>query len=326
MSRTRLLLAFLAITVLAAALYFFESNLRAQLLSDADSALAARARLIADTVERTLQWRMTEVFTFAALPSLRGFAASNDADRPARAPVALVELKAIVAADTSIRAASIVDPSGEVSLTTDGSMQANWGDRLFTREALAGYLYASAPSRDFGEVSQYYSAPLIDNAGNVAAALVVRVAVQELWGALSAPPEVMLIDENGVRIVDRTAAPQTFAALTPLTPDALARVLLDKRYGAVATPITATNLVTLADAIKRQETAALTYRDPNGRTVRAATQRTATYSWTVVVLESEDAILAPAVDALWGVAGVTVVALLAGVVLWAALREMGRKN
>ena len=321
-----ILLCFLVLAILAGSFYVLATHIRGDMLATADTALAARARLIADTVDHTLQWRMGEAFTFAALPSLRGYAASDDAARPSRTAAALVELKAIVAADQDVRAVSIVDPTGMVILTTDSSMNANWGNRVFVREALAGHLYASPPSRDFGQVSQYYSAPIIDNAGEVAAAFVTRVSAQELWDTLGSLPEAMLVDEEGVRLVDRTSSPQTFASLVPLTADVAARVLLDKRYGVEVTLVPATHLSALADATKRNKTSTLSYQNVDGKTVRAATQQTTVYHWTVVAFQEEDSVLAPLRDALIGTCGVSVVALLAGAFLGIAFRKPGRAN
>ena len=319
-------LCLFVIVILGGLLYLLATNLRAEAIASADTTLAARARLISDMVDHTLQWRMAEAFTFAALPSLRGYAASDDAARPSRIAAALVELKAIVAADQSIRAVSIVDPSGAVSLTTDSSMNANWGSRVFVREALAGHLYASPPSRDGGQVSQYYSAPIIDNAGDVAAELVLRVSAQELWDALGNLQEVILVDEEGVRIVDRSRSPQTFAALVPLASDVAARVLLDKRYGVEVTQVSATRLVALAEAIKRSNMAALSYQNVDGRTVRAATRQAAIQPWTVVVFQDEDDLISPVRDALIGAGGVSAAALMVGVLFGAAIRRPGRAN
>lgn len=321
-----LALCLVALCLLAVVLYFVDSHLRTQALASADSALAERAHSLADMVDRTLQWRMTEVFTFAALPSMRGFAASDETARPGRAAVALVELKAILAADPNIRAVSIVDPLGEIILTTDASMGVNWSERMFVREALVGHLYASVPARDFGEVSQYYGAPVLDNAGNVAGALVVRVAVQELWGALGGQPNVVLIDDNGVRLADQSAAPQDFVALVPIAPNVAASLLAEKRYGAEVTQIPATNLVALADAIKRSGAAVLTYRDANGQTLRAATRRLTTYPWSVVVFQSEDAILSLERAAFWGAIAFGAAGLIAGAALSIALRGFGRRD
>ena len=315
-----------ALAILLTALYLFDTTLRAQMHASADSALATRAKLIADAVDRTLQWRMSETFTFSALPSLRGFAASDETARPARAAIALNELKAILAADTNVRAVSIVDPSGMVILTTDNSMNANWSARVFVSEAMAGHLYASPPSRDFGEVSQYYSAPILDNSGSIAAGLVLRVAVQELWGALVSPPAAMLVDENGVRIVDRSDTPKTFSALVPLASDTFAKVLLEHRYGVETTQIPASNLAALTDAVKQSKATTLSYRDEKGTLLRAATRRIATFPWTVIVFENEDTLLSPARDALPNAIGLSAGALLAGALLWIALRGLGSER
>ncbi len=315
-----------AFLVLAISLFLFANNLRTQIVASTDSALATRAKLIADTVDRTLQWRMSETFTFAALPSLRGYAASDEASRTSRIAIALVELKAILAADTNMRAVSIVNPFGVVMLTTDNSMNANWSDRAFVTEALAGRLYASPPAQDFGEVSQYYSAPILDNSGNVAAALVLRVAVQELWGAFATPPAAMLVDENSVRLVDRSSTPKPFSALVPLGSDVYAKLLLGKRYGIQTNQIPATDLPALADAIKQSKTAMLWYQDENGTLVRAATLRIQTYPWTVIVFESEDLLLSSAQGVLWNAVGLSAGAVFAGALVWIALRGLGSEN
>ena len=294
-----LALALIGLAILGAAIYFADSNLRARAIADARRDLSTRAQLTADALDRILQLRMMGVFTFAALPSFRGFAASDEASRAQRAAIAQNEMRAIVAADPNVRAASIVDALGTVNLTTDGSMGATWLERAFVREALAGHLHASVPSRDFGEISQYYSAPILDNAGNVAGALVVRVAVQEWWNVISSQTDVLVVDENGVRIADRSGAPQVFVALMTLPGDIAVRALSEKRYGAEATEIRAINLAALSDEIKRGRDETFAYRDSNGQTVHAAAQRLATNPWTVIVFETEDVIAARARNALW---------------------------
>ncbi len=286
---------------------------RSSAISDARSALTGRVRFIADTLDHNLQLRMVETFTLAALPSLRGFAASDLAARPARAAVAASELQSIVAADPNVRAASVVDPGGMVVLTTDASMNAKWGERIPVREALAGRLHASVPARDFGEISQYYSAPLLDNAGNVAGALVLRVAVQEFWNAFAAEPDVLVVDENGVRILDWTSAPQTFVALAPLAPDVMAQALAAKKYGAEVTQIRATNLTDLAAAVQRNDGAPVTFRDSGGQTVEAALRRLKTNAWTVMVVKPEDALVGNVDGLLWDELKIGLVALFVAI-------------
>jgi len=309
------LLGIAALAVLATIIYQTDSDARARALADADHALTLRAEWHAAALDRVLQQRMVQVFTFAALPSLRGFAASDENARLARAPVARTELHAIVDADPNLRAASIVDAKGRVILTTDASMLADWSARRFVREALAGRLHASEPARDFGEISQYYTAPILDNAGNVAGALVLRVAVQELWEALGTQPNVLLVDENGVRIADQTNQPQVFVALAPLAPDVAARALAEQRYGTEVTQIRATNLVALADEISRGRATPLVYRDANGHAIHAATRLLVTNLWTVIVFESEDALLAGTRNMLGEMIKVAAIAVIVAFVL-----------
>lgn len=314
-SRARLVAILGVLLLLTTALFvvYIGISLNLTARNATERTLAQRAQVAADTLDRTLQIRMVEVLTFAALPSMRGFAASDPAARPGRAAIAQSELQSIVAADPSIRAASILDIGANVVLTTDGSMNANWGERAFVQEALAGHLNGSVPARDFGEVSQYYSAPLIDNAGKVAGALVVRVAVQEMWNALAAQRDVVVVDENGVRLVDTSAAPQPFVALTPLAQNLMQQLALEKKYGSELMQIGATNWTELALAVQRNSTTPLAFRDSSGQTVYAAPRRLKTNAWTVIALEPENAVLANAADALWDGLKIGLVGLLAGI-------------
>jgi C4-dicarboxylate-specific signal transduction histidine kinase len=205
--------------LLFAAMFFGAGILaRDRALADADRELATRAQFFAHALDRTLQQRMIQTFTFAALPSLRAFAASDEANRDARAAMARVELAAIVHADPNVRAATIVDAQGIVIMTTDDAMLANWRARVFVREALRGHLHASAPAREGNAIVQFYSAPILNNAGDIAGALVLRVTAQEMWNALAAPYDVMVVDELGVRLMDRSYT-QLFVALAPVPAD-----------------------------------------------------------------------------------------------------------
>jgi len=269
---------------------------RDRALADADRTLATRAQIIADSIDRALQQRMIQVFTLAALPSMRGFAAGDAEGRDARKIVASSELRAIAVADPNVRAASIVDEFGRVILTTDASLNVFWGNRLFVRDALTGRLHASVTASEFNEFSQYYSAPILDNFGEVAGALILRVAVQEMWSALGGQADVMLIDEYGVRVADRSAKPSLHSALTPLPGDIAARVFAENRYGAQVAFIGSANLVDLANAIKQVDPAPVSYRDATGQSFRAAWRRLKTNPWTVICFASEDEIFATAND------------------------------
>jgi hypothetical protein len=162
--------------IIFAAMFFVTGSLeRERAIADADRGLVTRAQFFANALDRALQQRMMQVFTFAALPSVRAFAASDETSRDARAAVVRAELAAMVSADPNIHAATIVDPRGFVIMTTDNSMNADWRARFFVSEALRGHLYASVPAREPDEIAQFYSAPILNNAGDIAGALVLRV-------------------------------------------------------------------------------------------------------------------------------------------------------
>ncbi|MBI5651717.1 MAG: cache domain-containing protein [Chloroflexi bacterium] len=271
---------------------------RTRALADADRDLIARAEFLADSVGRTLNTRLLQTFTFAALPSLRAFAASDETQRVTRGAVAREELRALVAADDTLRAATIVDAFGIVAMTTDNSMLADWSERAFVRDALRGHLHASVLARDFGEYVQYYSAPILNNAGDVAGALVIRVAAQELWAAVGADQNVLLVDEDGVRLADRTSQPQLFVALAPLSAEQMTRAFSQRRYGAEITQIRATNLGELRDQIARGSAKPIVFRDADGKTKHAGIARLRLNFWSVVVLANEDEVSAPARDTL----------------------------
>ncbi len=313
--------------LLVGAIFYADSNLRALARGNAQRDLVARARFLADSTDRFLQARMVQTLTFAALPSLRGFTASDQASRAQRAAIAQNELQAIVAADPNVRAATILDPDGIVVLTTDNTMQAIWSERLFFREALRGQLHASVPAKDFGEVSQYYSAPLIDNAGKVGGVLVIRVAVQELWEMLGTEGSLLLVDENGVVIADTSTKPQTFTALAPITGETYNRLIAEKQYGAEAGAIRFSNQTTLAGLIKVDNAGVFAFSDSNTRPTLGAARRLQTKQWRVVVLQTEDTVVAPARDALMETFKFGAVLFLAGVgFMFAFSRAVKRRS
>jgi C4-dicarboxylate-specific signal transduction histidine kinase len=307
--RRWVLLLGLALIIFAAMFFVTGSLERDRAIADTERELAIRAQFFANVLDRALQQRMMQAFTFAALPSVRAFAASDETTRDARVAIARAELVAMVSADPNIHAATIVDPRGFVIMTTDNSMNADWRARFFVAETLRGHLYASVPAREPDEIAQFYSAPILNNAGDVAGALVLRIDAQEMWNALDAPYGLIVVDEIGVRIMDRLPT-QLFVALMPLPPDITAQPLAEKRYGAEITQIRSTNLPDLADAVKRGGVAQLIYRDAKGNAIHAATRRITVNPWTVIAYVNEDDILTPVRQALYLQIGLAIASAL----------------
>jgi hypothetical protein len=247
---------------------------------------------LANELDRLLQIRIGETFTIAAFPSIRAFAASDPASRAQRSAVALNELQAWVAADLQVREAFVVDSQASVVLTTGKDWNQDWKTRSFIQTALTGKLDVSPVSHDVSEFSQYYAAPILDNRGNVAGALVARVAAQELWGAVNAASDPMgnsqaiLVDDNGVRLADGGDATRILAALAPLTAEQQSRIIAGQTYGAQVTIVRATDLRRAADIVHSGALEMLNPADFGASAVGA--QRMTTKPWTVVILSSEN--------------------------------------
>jgi hypothetical protein len=269
-------------------------------------------------LDSLLQTRLRETFTIAAFPSLRAFASSDPASRPQRSAVALNELQAWVAADSEVREAFVVDGQAKVILTTGTDWNQDWSARAFIPAALSGKLDVSPVAHDVNEFSQYYSAPILDNGGSVVAALVARIAAQELWDAVNVASDpnagtyAVVVDENGVRLADGGDATRIMAALAPLTPDEQTRIISGHTYGAQVNLVRATNLTRASELIT---SGALDSLRPGDFGVNGlAAQRLTTKPWTVLVLSTPSS-LGQRLGRLWlpllgAILGATLAALL----------------
>lgn len=239
---------------------------------------------VAQELDRLLQLRQQQVFTIAAFPSIRAFAASTPETRTQRAAVALNELQAWVASDTNVREAFIVDEQGISIMTTNGGWGESWQHRGFIREALAGRLSASPVARDRGEFSTYYAAPILDNRREIAGALVARVAAQELWNAIPRGEGwfATLVDENGVRLADTGDVTRRLMSFGTLDARRTARIAQEQTYGAQQPVIRATNYPRAQDLLMRGALDELRASDLGASAIAA--QRLVSKPWTVLVI------------------------------------------
>lgn len=249
------------------------------------SGLRFIAQRTAQEIDRLLELRTRQVFTFAAFPSLRAFTASDPATRSQRAVVALNELRAWVAADTQMREAFIVDLSGMVIMTTGDEWGGSLNSRQFVREALAGHIAISPVVHERGEFSTYYAAPVLDSPGNVAGALVARIAAQELWSTVGKGENwhTLLVDENGVRLEDSSNPTLRLVALG--APDAVLgqQMVNEQSYGVQQTLVRG-GAWTRAQALATRGTLTqLEAADVGAEAI--AVQPLTIKSWSVIVIQ-----------------------------------------
>ncbi len=249
------------------------------------SRVQSEANQLALELDRSLQLRMKEVLTIAAFPSLRAFAASDPATRAQRATVANNEIQAWVAVDPPVREVFVLDKQGQMMLTTGNDWNKSWSSRAFVASALAGRVDVSPPSRDAGEYSQYYAAPILDNRREIAGALVARVEAQEIWGAVWGTTEhySMLVDENGVRLADGGDPARRMTALAPLLSEAQTRVVNEQTYGSQIALVRATDWTNAARAVQDGTLESVRPADFGASDLGEA--RLKTKPWTVFVVQ-----------------------------------------
>jgi len=239
---------------------------------------------LAREYDRLLQLRMQQTFALAALPSLRAFAASTPETRAQRAAVALNELQALVAADKNIRQALIVDSNGTIIMSTLDGWGGALASRQFIRDALNGQLAVSAVSRDSGENSLFYAAPIFNNAAEIAGALALRVDAQEIWNIAPRGEKwhAVLSDENGVRLDDTGDPARRLSSFGALDAARAAQIANAQTYGAEALAPRATNLPRAQQLVTQGALDQLQASDFDARAFAA--QRLVSKPWYALIL------------------------------------------
>lgn len=243
----------------------------------------------ADELDRLLQLREQQVFTVAAFPSIRAFTASTPATRSGRAAVALNELKAWVASDTMVREAFITDENGIVIMTTLEGWDSDVSARQFVQDALDGQLAVSPVAQDRGEFSNYYSAPVFDNQKQIAGALVIRVAAQEMWNVTPHGTGFYAVvgDDNGTRLDDTGDPARRLKTFAPLDPARTERINRTQLYGAQLPQLGATRLERAQELLTQGALDQLSPSDFEATSIAA--QRLLSKPWTIIIVATQSA-------------------------------------
>jgi C4-dicarboxylate-specific signal transduction histidine kinase len=256
-----------------------------------DANLQEIAQRTAKEYDRLIRLREQQVFTFAAFPSIRAFTASTPETRSPRAAVALNELQSLVASDTGVREAFLTDQNGIVIMTTQEGWGGDMSKRQFVQDALAGHLIAAPVAHDKNEYSNYYAAPVLNNRGDVAGALALRVAAQELWevSPRGAQWYAVLSDENGVRLDDTGDPARRMASFGALDTTRAARIVNEQTYGAQMPQVRATAQERAQQLITQGALDQLRASDFGASAL--GYQRLVSKPWTVFVLAPQPAFL-----------------------------------
>lgn len=242
------------------------------------------AQRAAQELDRLLQLRAQQTFTIAAFPSIRAYAATSPETRSQRAAIALNELQAWVASDTHVREVVITDEQGIVIMATREGWNEDISARKFVQDALRGQLAVSPIAQDRDEFSTYYAAPILDNRKEIAGALVIRVAAQEMWSVTPRGENfyAVISDENGVRLDDSGNPARRLTSFGPLDAPRAAQISRAHVYGAQLPQPRATTLTRAQELVTRGALDELTARDFDAGALAA--QRLVSRPWYVLAL------------------------------------------
>ncbi len=249
------------------------------------------AQRTANELDRLLQLRAQQTFTIAAFPSIRAFAASSPETRSQRAAVALNELQSWVASDTNVRQVFITDAQGIVIMTTREGWNENVSARQFVRDALRGQIAFSGITKDQGEFSSYYAAPILNNSKEIAGALVIRVAAQELWNVTPRGENfyAVISDENGVRLDDSGDATRRLASFGEMDAPRAKNIVNAQTYGAQLLAPRATKFSRVQELVTRGALAELSAHDFDAGVLAA--QRLVSRPWAVLILAPQPTVM-----------------------------------
>ena len=149
----------------------------------------------------------------------------------------LRKLQGLVEANRDIQFAMVMDPQGTAIIATDPQvMGGNFRFREYFREAIAGrpHMTGIIVGSVAGAAGVFYSRPVLSPTHRILGAVVLRIRAEPI-GRMLAEVKVgsertpFLIDGDGV-IVWHPEERLMFRSLVPLEPEAVERILADKRF------------------------------------------------------------------------------------------------
>lgn len=300
---TKLLIVFGLIVMLPLLLTFYYgySVSRNNILENQAEELSRQANFIAFNLDFLLNERSSNITIQAEDVMVREFSATwPDASQRTRTS-AQTDIENLAGSNPFYEAVYLMDPSGEVILSTADNLGDNFSFRPYFQKAILGEAHISdlSISVDAGIAVIYFSAPVRDSAGDVVAVAVLRVLAEEIWDLALASEEehasfspVVLFDEYGIRLAHTIDPSLIFKSVVPLDSAVEAQLQAENRLG-LGTEIESTNMPDLAEGILQAASQThFTYLMDGGKEqYHAGAARLQVKPWTVIEAIPESAIL-----------------------------------
>jgi len=310
--RTKLMLAFVAVALISAAVlaYLSDRATRSALISGANQALFATAAQTAAGLDDFIQANLNDIRTEARLPVLARYLGLSARERPGsleEAELAVV-LQALGGKDVvHVASYAVLDMQGRNLMDTDvgniGGSEAGQDYFLVPIERGLPYVSPVLFSPRTGRADLYFSAPVRDVGGRVVGVLrmrynarVLQSLVFESTGRAGEGSFGVLFDEHHIHLAHGTAPDLILKSVAPLDPERVAELQAAGRLPAGAVADLLVDLPDLERGLANADTQPYftTELTTAGSGVHsAAAVSLATQPWLVVFFQPQEVFLAP---------------------------------
>lgn len=331
--RLAVAMLFVAALVIAGLFYTLSWTNRREIEQFQTDHLTSYAQELARGLDGLVRDETARITNLSRSRSVREFVAVRPEQRSALFAPTLDDFTNFVASNPFYRAVLLLDHTGEVLISTEGSyVGQNFAQNAFFQQARQGQAIMSDPgisALDRRPVI-WLAAPVLGQrapqagaAAPVAGVVAVALAPDELWQMVEQLKigqygYAMLVDQYGIRLAHGADRRYIFRSLAPLAPAAQAALHAQGRFEPQFT-LTDTGSTSLLAYLRREPLPPIEISRPGPTSdpVYYSAARMQTRNWTVVTMQSQRELLAPADRVtLSGLAATLLLAVLLGVTVW----------
>lgn len=302
---TQLALAMLLVGALTVAVQFYDLNRqnRTEIEALQTNTLINEAQTLAQRLDALVLNEISRITNLSFSRAAQQFISVRPDQRSALFTPTLADFTNFLASNPFYRAVLLLDPRGEVLISTEGSyVGQNFANSAFFRQALQGEAVMSdlSISRRDRQAVIWLAAPVYTvEAGALGGIVAVSLSPEEVWHSVESytigqAGYAILLDEYGIRLAHGRDRRYIFRSLVPLSADVWTALQQNDRFGPLPT-ITDTGSWALWHYLQSQPRPPLAVSEVSEGGPRvyysaaALTQR----QWTVVAMLPEREILAP---------------------------------
>lgn len=330
--RTKLVTAFLVVTLLPLAILFFlnDNANRTTLTNNASRVLSGAALEAAESLDNYLTDNLTYVRSASQLHIFVEYLVlpANERAGSETESALYTDLRAIARRDqTYITSVSLIDRRGRIVADTVSAEVGEDSSKLiyFTQPRDTGLPYVSPVIFDDEQLSLIFAAPVRDEDGEIIGVIRIRYDASVLQQFVTAKvdalsiegSDIILLDENYIHLADGEAPDQILKLVMPLPADTVTQLQAEGRLPNQPIEELSSNLPEFAQGlanISQQPIFAAETQVDGGELEQVAVASLKTQPWLIAVTQTQATYLAP-IAVQTRTAGVTVLVMVMLVVV-----------